>query len=120
MISINAWSHVEYFTCNHRAGKVSRSIPFPDQWRWRGDIVFAQSLEEAKVKFEQQYRAEADYWERLGNRNFMWVVGGYRGAIYRHRANETLWKFKDFAFHADSESDAYELLLERYAKRETA
>jgi len=120
LISINTWAHVEYFTSDQRGGKLSRSIPFPIQWRWRGNIVFADSLDEAKEKFIQQFRPDCDYWERIGQGNFMWVVCGYRGAIYRHRSDEKLWKFKDYAFHAETGTKAYELLLDLFAKRETA
>lgn len=119
-ISISTWMEMEYLSINRCGGKLSRSIQFPDQWRWRDNIVFANTKEEANAKFVQQFRPKSDYWERIGHGNFMWVVGGYRGAIYRHRSDKTLWKFKDFAFHAETETNAYEFLFERFGKRETA
>ena len=82
--------------------------------------MFANSVEEARAKFVQQLRPQADYWERLGGGRFMWLIGWYRGAIYRHRGDRTLWKFKDFAFHADTQERAYELLMELFGKLETA
>ena len=99
VIGINTWKQVEHFNCNQRGGRLFRSNEFPDQWKWRGNIVLAGSLDEAKEKLAQQYRPDCDYWERIGIGNFMWV---------------------DYAFHADTESEGYDLLLERFGKRETA
>lgn len=120
VIGINTWKKVEHFYCKQRGGTLFRSNEYPNQWKWRENIVFADSLDESREKFAQQYRADCDYWERIGNGHFMWVVGFYRGGIYRHRGDKTLWRFKDYAFHADTESEAYELLLERFGKQETA
>ena len=117
---INSWKAVEFYTYNQRGGKLSSSIEFPIQWKWRGNIVIAESLDQAKEKFTQQYRLDFDYWERIGVGNFMWVVGEHRGAIYRHKSDETLWKFKDFVFHAESGTKAYELLFDMFGKREIA
>ena len=120
VIGINTWKQVEHFNCNQRGGRLFRSNEFPDQWKWRGNIVLAGSLDEAKEKLAQQYRPDCDYWERIGIGNFMWVVGWHRGGIYQHKGDRTLWRFKDYAFHADTESEGYDLLLERFGKRETA
>lgn len=120
VIGINTWKKVEYFKHDQRVGNLFRSNEFPNQWKWRGNIVLADTLDEAKEKFAQQYRPDCDYWERIGVGRFMWVVGWHRGAIYRHRSDETLWKFKDYAFHADTQERAYELLVERFGKLETA
>ena len=119
-ISISTWKKVEFYANEQHQGHLFRSNEFPDQWKWRGNIVFANSVEEARAEFVQQLRPQADYWEKLGVGRFMWLIGGHRGAIYRHRSDKTLWKFKDFAFHADSQERAYEFLMERFGKLETA
>jgi hypothetical protein len=118
--SLNSWKSVEFYTYNDRGGKLFSGIDFPNQWKWRGNIVIADSLDEAKEKFMQQFRLEFNYWERIGTGNFMWVVGEHRGAIYRHKSDETLWKFKDYIFHAESGTKAYELLFDLFVKRESA
>jgi hypothetical protein len=119
-ISISTWKKVEFYAHEQHHGHLFRSNEFPEQWKWRGNIVFANSVEEARAFFEQQIRPHADYWERIGTGRFMWLVGWYRGAIYRHRSDLTLWKFKDFAFHAETKERAYEFLVERFGRLETA
>ena len=94
----STWKKVEFYAHEQHQGHLFRSNEFPDQWKWRGNIVFANSVEEARAKFVQQLRPQADYWERLGGGRFMWLIGWYRGAIYRHRGDRTLLKFKDFDF----------------------
>ena len=119
-IRISTWKKVEYYAHEQHHGHLFRSNEFPAQWKWRSNIVFANSVEEARAKFVQQLRPQADYWEKLGTGRFLWLVSGHRGAIYRHKSDQTLWKFKDFAFHADSRERAYELLVELLGKLETA
>lgn len=115
------WEHMGQGIFSNRAGKIYRHKYLKNQWKWKKNVILAPTLRQAEKIFSRHATACPDdlYWDKFGSKNFTASVGRYRGALYKHRVEPSLWLFKERAFEADSVEEAIKILKSVFEEAET-
>ncbi|PWK06939.1 hypothetical protein C7459_1183 [Tumebacillus permanentifrigoris] len=106
------WEQIgNVMTIESRKGILFQHTYFPRQWLFSGDIVLADTMNEAVSKISQHARlmdffGKSDYWlpvdwKAIEKRHLPSLrMKGTRDKIYRHRLEIDLWRWNDFVCYA--------------------